>query len=212
MVGSRVDASRVNAETDRDDPVSKYLPKFRYRLDGFVPEAKAESVADAPITLFQLASHMSGLGRDWPPGTVHGWPHSMDGGGPPPTNGLEFPDHAAMYRATANTRLTTPPFVYPAYSNTGIALLGMALTAANRMASKTPNEEPATFAELAERDIFRPLGMNDSHFLTTDENKHNVVVPSLSPAVAVCIIFGPRGSAALSSRDVGPRLLRCDEP
>ena len=90
-----------------------------------------------------------------------------------------------MYKATTNNRLTSPPFAYPAYSNTGIALLGMALVAANRMASKVPNKEPATFADLAARDIFVPLGMNGSHFLATEKNKQHIVVPSLAPGVAV---------------------------
>lgn len=165
--------------------MEKYLPKFRYRLDGYGPKSNSVTPQDAPITLFQLASHMSGLGRDWPPGTVHGWPHAMQGGGPPPTNGLPFPDHAAMYKTTAENRLTTPPFSYPAYSNTGIALLGMALVSANRMASKHPQTEPNTFAELVTRDLFKPMGLNGSHFLVTDDNRHLIVVPSLAPEVAV---------------------------
>ncbi|KAJ3552290.1 hypothetical protein NM688_g4225 [Phlebia brevispora] len=167
-----------------DDPVEKYLPDFRYRLDGYAPSKSIAKSEEAPITLFQLASHMSGLGRDWPPGTVHGFPHDMQGGGPPPTNGLPFPDHAAMLRTIIANRLVTPPFAYPAYSNTGIALLGMALVSANRMASKFPETEPNTFADLIARDIFEPMGMNSSSFLATEKNKHLVVVPSLAPEVA----------------------------
>ncbi|THH18804.1 hypothetical protein EW146_g2249, partial [Bondarzewia mesenterica] len=60
-----------------DDPVNKYFPGFEYRLDGFNPSADTPPPSQAPITLFQLASHMSGLGRDWPPGTVHNWPNDM---------------------------------------------------------------------------------------------------------------------------------------
>ena len=170
---------------DREDPVEKYLPEFAYRLDGFAPTSHAYARKDAPITLFQLATHMSGLGRDWPAGTVHNWPHDLQGGGPPPTNGLPFPAHAAVYAAAAAHHLTSPPYAYPAYSNTGTALLGIALVAANRAASARPAAEPASYAALLQRDVFAPLGMNGSHFLATQENKHAVVVPSLAPEVAV---------------------------
>lgn len=72
---------------------------------------------------------------------------------------------------------------HPAYSNTGTALLGMAIVAANREAFGP--EEPSTFAELLQRDVLDPLGMNDTHFLATGANKNSIVVPSLAPEVAV---------------------------
>ncbi|EED80978.1 predicted protein [Postia placenta Mad-698-R] len=167
-----------------DDPVEKFFPDFKYRLDGVKPTNKDATGENMAVTLFDLASHMSGMGRDWPPGTVHNWPKDMMGGGPPPTNGLPFPDHASLFRAIERYRLTSPPWSYPAYSNTATGLLGIALVAANRAASKHPGQEPAEYAELLQRDIFGPLGMNGSHFLTTDANKHQVVVPSLGPEVA----------------------------
>lgn len=167
----------------RDDPVEKYLPKFQYRLDGLDESIAPPSKEDTPITLFQLATHMSGLGRDWPPGTVHSWPHDLVGAGPPPTNGLPFPSHDDVYAATARHHLTSPPMYHPAYSNTGTALLGMAVVAANK-AAFGPGE-PSGFAELLKRDVLDPLGINDTHFLATDANKYAVVIPSLSPEVAV---------------------------
>jgi CubicO group peptidase (beta-lactamase class C family) len=169
----------------RDDPVEKYLPQFKYRPDGFDPSLPSTSTKQAPITLFQLASHMSGLGRDWPAGVVVNWPKDMFGGGPPPTNGHPFPDHAALFNAITNTGLISPPFSYPAYSNTGTGLLGLALVAANRAASKNPDKEPAEYADLLKRDLFDPMGLNGSHFLTTEANKHLVVAPSLAPEVVV---------------------------
>lgn len=131
---------------------------------------------------------MSGLGRDWPSGTVANWPKDMFGGGPPPTNGLPFPDHASLYKAISNTMLVSPPFSYPAYSNTGTGLLGMALVAANRAASKNPAQEPLDYAALIKRDVFDPMGLNGSHFLTTEVNKHLVVAPSLAPEVVVRLL------------------------
>ncbi|KAL5508717.1 hypothetical protein ACEPAG_4802 [Sanghuangporus baumii] len=165
-----------------DDPVTKYLPDFKYRLDGFDPSQPTPPRSQAPITLFQLASHMSGLGRDWPPGTVSGWPFNLTGGGPPPTNGLPFPSHRALFEAIKKHHLTSLPYNYPAYSNTGTGLLGLALVAANRAAFG--HKEPTTFADLLKRDIFDALGMNGSHFLTTETNKHLIVAPSLAPEVA----------------------------
>lgn len=61
----------------------------------------------------------------------------------------------------------------------------MALVAANRAASEDPSAEPDNYADLLKRDIFGPMGLNGSHFLTTDRNKHLIVVPSLAPEVAV---------------------------
>ena len=167
----------------RDDPVAKHLKDFTYRLDGLDPHKPAPSVDEAPITLFQLVTHMSGLGRDWPPGTVAAWPHSMQGGGPPPTNGNPFPTHKALFDAIARHHLTSPPAAYPAYSNTGTGLLGVALAAASSAAAG--DASVISYADLLQRDLFTPMGLNGSHFLTTDENKHLVVVPSVGPEVAV---------------------------
>ncbi|KAJ7506556.1 beta-lactamase/transpeptidase-like protein [Mycena galericulata] len=158
-----------------DDPVNKYLPNFKPRLS-------LSRSTNLSITLFQLASHMSGLGRDWPPGNVGNWPKDLFGAGPPPTNGLPFPDHVSLFRAIEKNPLVSHPYAIPGYSNTGIAVLGLALVAANRVVNGP--EEPASYAALIKRDIFDPLGMNGSHFLTTDTNKHLVVVPSLAPEVA----------------------------
>lgn len=176
--------SQTCALSHRDDHVDNYLPEFKYRLDGFDPLEAPPSRSEAPITLFQLASHMSGLGRDWPPGTVLNWPNSMMGGGPPPTNGLPFPSHEAIFEATSKHYLTSPPFNYPAYSNTGLGLLGLAMVAASRKAFGP--KEPVAYSDLLKRDVFDALGMNGSHFLTTDQNKDSIVIPSLAPEVAVC--------------------------
>ncbi|KAH9884522.1 beta-lactamase/transpeptidase-like protein [Cubamyces lactineus] len=165
-----------------EDPVNKYLPNFTYRLDGLDPQLSLDAHEMPPITLFQLASHMSGLGRDWPAGTVFNWPHNMFGGGPPPTNGHPFPTKEDLLNAIARHHLTSPPWFYPAYSNTGSGSLGLALAAASSAASG--DASVVNYAELLKRDVFEPLGMNGSHFLTTEANKHLVVVPSLAPVVA----------------------------
>ncbi|OCH90269.1 beta-lactamase/transpeptidase-like protein [Obba rivulosa] len=187
-----------------DDPVTKLFPDLSYRLDGFHPDSKKLPQNEAPVTLFDLAGHMSGMGRDWPPGTVSNWPKDMQGGGPPPINGLPFPDHASLFKAIASHRLTSPPFSYPAYSNTATGLLGLALVVANRLASEDPSHEPDSYAALLKRDIFDPMGLNGSHFLTTEQNRHLVVVPSLGPEVADQDFFdamNPAGGQFMSLHD-----------
>lgn len=168
----------------RDDPVEKHLKGFTYRVDGLDPEATPEPREERPpITLYQLATHMSGLGRDWPPGTVSDWPHDMLGMGPPPTNGRPFPSNEDLLDALAQYHLTSPPLFHPAYSNTGTAMLGLALAAASSAADG--DAQTISYADLVKRDIFEPMGLNGSHFLATEKNKHLVVVPSLAPEVAV---------------------------
>jgi CubicO group peptidase (beta-lactamase class C family) len=173
--------------TFREDPVHKYIPEFKPRLDGFDSNKPVTPNDRAVITIAQLASHMSGLGRDWPSGTVRDWPNSFQGSGPPPYNGLPFPSHESLLKAIKETRLVSPPQAYPAYSNTGTGALGLAVVAANRLANG--ENEPNLYADLVERDIFKPLLMNDSHHLATKENKGMVVVPSYLPEIAVSFII-----------------------
>lgn len=125
------------------------------------------------------------------------------------TNGLPFPSHDSLFNAVSKHYLTSPPYSYPAYSNTGTGILGLALVAANRAAYGTG--EPDTYAKLLKRDIFDPLALNGSHFLTTDENKHLVVVPSKAPEVAV---RAPTFSYdhQFNCYTSGPRLPGCYEP
>ncbi|KAF8490902.1 beta-lactamase/transpeptidase-like protein [Gautieria morchelliformis] len=159
------------------DPVAKYLPRFRPRVDGFV-SSDATPKSSSHMTLLQLGTHLSGLGRDWPSANVAEWPKNMMGGGPPPTNGLPFRSNEALLKSIAETRLPPPPLKYPSYSNAGTGALGLAVVAANQ--AYGPGQ-PKTYAELVQRDIFNPLKLNGSHFLATEANKHLIVVPSLGP-------------------------------
>ena len=120
----------------------------------------------------------------------------MFGGGPPPTNGHWFPSHESLFEAIATHHLTSPPGAYPAYSNTGTGLLGVALEAAANNASGV-GDGGLSYAELLQRDVFGPMGMNGSHLLTTEENKHLVVVPSVGPEVAVRLPLIPMRSTGI---------------
>ncbi|KAH9940097.1 beta-lactamase/transpeptidase-like protein [Epithele typhae] len=165
-----------------DDPIDKYIPGFVYNPSG-VNRASPMFAVDTPLmTLRALASHTSGLGRDWPPGTVANWPHDLAGMGPPPTNGLPFPSYDALLAAIARYPLVSPPGYSPAYSNTGTALLGYALAVAKSAAEGAAQK--ISYPEMLQRDVFGPMLLNDSHFLATPENRHRIVVPSLAPEVA----------------------------
>ncbi|EGN94877.1 hypothetical protein SERLA73DRAFT_77610 [Serpula lacrymans var. lacrymans S7.3] len=150
----------------RDDSVKKYIPQLTY-----IPE-------EDPMTFRQLMSHMSGLGRDWPPGnTSNAWPKTLGGAGPLYYNGQPFPTHQDVYDAIAYDPLIAPPYTYPIYSNTGYSLLGITNVAANEAFEGSGS--PTTHAELVKRDIFDPLGLNGSSFFLTDVNKPHVVVASV---------------------------------
>ena len=167
----------------RDDPVDKYLEDFRYRLDGFDPHRPQPTPEEAPITLFQLATHMSGMGRDWPPGSAAKWPYEASGGGPPPDNGRPFPTYEALFDDMPRHHLVSYPWTYPSYSNTGVGVLGLALAAASRVADG--HDSVIAHADLLQRDIFGPMGLNGSHFLATERNKNSVVVSSVVPNTVV---------------------------
>ncbi|KAH7922968.1 beta-lactamase/transpeptidase-like protein [Leucogyrophana mollusca] len=148
-----------------DEPISRVFPRLVYNRD------------EGPITYRQLMSHMSGLGRDLPPGDAsQAWPTSLGGGGPPPENGRPFPTLEDIFKAISANQPVVPPYTYPVYSNTGFQLLGMANVAANR--AFEGEDAPSTHAQLIHRDVFGPLGFNGTSFLTTDANKHHVAVAS----------------------------------
>ncbi|KAJ7342634.1 beta-lactamase/transpeptidase-like protein [Mycena albidolilacea] len=163
-----------------DDPVDKFLPEFSYSSGGW-GDTQDGRVTSGPVTLRQLASHMSGLTREFPRGNMKNWPHSLEGTGPPPINGCPFPSTEQMINGLKKYPLTIPTYSYPVYSNVGMAVLGQAAVAANRDFEKFNNitrSPPSTWPALAQRDIFDPLGLNGSSFVVTPWNKDHVAVAS----------------------------------
>ncbi|KIJ61713.1 hypothetical protein HYDPIDRAFT_115522 [Hydnomerulius pinastri MD-312] len=135
---------------------------------------------DGPITYRQLMSHMSGLARDLPAGDGTGnWPLSLHGRGPPPFNGLPFPDLDTILKAVVETPRVVAPYTYPVYSNTGYNILGMANVVANQKFQG--DGAPATQAELLRRDIFHPLDMN-TVFAVAEAPKMNFAISSTFPS------------------------------
>lgn len=168
----------------RDDPVSKHLPSYAPNFTSFTT---LSPTLEPVVTLRDLASHTSGLGRDWPPGALAQFPNSTEGSAPPPDNGLPFPTLEGVLDAVQKYSLVNPPGVWPSYSNTGLGILGQALVAANHKWEQRQGLEnpPSSVAELMLRDVFSPLGMNGSTYLATPENVHAVVVPSFESDVVV---------------------------
>ncbi|EGO21816.1 hypothetical protein SERLADRAFT_474737 [Serpula lacrymans var. lacrymans S7.9] len=146
-----------------DDPVDKLLSLTYHTNYG-------------PITFRQLMSHMSGLNTFSPPGDASGsWPKSPEG-----ESSSGHATLAQVLESIASHRPIAPPYTFPVYSNTGYKLLGLANVAANR-AFENHTDAPSTHAELMHRDVFTPLGLKDSSFLTSPTNRANVVVPSIQP-------------------------------
>ncbi|KAJ7499888.1 beta-lactamase/transpeptidase-like protein [Mycena latifolia] len=162
-----------------DDPVDKFLPEFTYSPGGWT-ERHDDQATSGPVTLRQLATHMSGLTREFPRGNMDNWPHSLEGTGPPPMNGCPFPTTDQMITGLKKYPLAVPTYSYPVYSNVGMAILGQVAVAANAAFEKAKNipGSPTTWAALAQRDIFDPLGLNGSSFVVTPHNKANVAVAS----------------------------------
>jgi CubicO group peptidase (beta-lactamase class C family) len=133
-----------NGRLRLSDPAEKYFPEVKL-VQGPVPDAP-------PITLIQLATHTSGLGRE--------------------------PDHTATYvkgpvgewektlvAALPQTHYVADPGTWYSYSNIGYAVLGAALGHAAG--------EPYT--EYVPRHIFAPLGM-----LHTSLDENDAMLPHLS--------------------------------
>ena len=127
MLEQLVEANKVHLS----DPVEKYFPEIKLVQDRF-PNAPA-------ITLIQLATHTSGLGREpdntdtYVTGAVADW-------------------EKTLIAALPHTHYTLEPGTRYSYSNIGYAILGAALSRAAG--------EP--YLEYVPKHIFQPLGMTHS--------------------------------------------------
>jgi len=113
------------------DPVEKYFPEIK-TVQGRFPDAP-------PITLIQLATHTSGLGREpdntetYVTGAVANW-------------------EKTLIAALPHTHYILEPGTRYSYSNIGFAILGAAL-------SRAAGE---SYVEYVPKHIFQPLGMTHS--------------------------------------------------
>ncbi|KAF8973666.1 beta-lactamase/transpeptidase-like protein [Flammula alnicola] len=185
-----------------DDPADKYLPEFTppsssYGWARYLDGQNQLVDSDRPrITLRQLASHLAGIGRDYPPRDIGEWPI------PNPAAKSLLPDQNRTYdeimKAVSQYPLVNVPYEYPIYSNTGIDVLGLANIAANQISSVDPSREPGTHKELVKRDIFDPLGLNSSFFRVPAADatlRGHIAVPS-KDAEWADVSLGDMGDAA----------------
>ena len=137
-----------------------------------------------PLTLRQLASHISGIGRGYPPADWTSWPEIPDDQKSlivpsnlrrssrnkfTPTE--NFPTIPKIMDAIVQYPLVAPSYSYPIYSNTDFSLLGWCIVAATKAADPTAS---GSYAE----DIVQPLSMNGSTFLVSTKDKAHLAFPS----------------------------------
>jgi CubicO group peptidase (beta-lactamase class C family) len=127
MLEQLVDAGKVHLS----DPVEKYFPEIK-QVKGTFPDAP-------PITLMQLATHTSGLGRE---------PDDVAIATAGPVSEWE----KTLIAALPHLRYEFEPGTRFSYSNMGFAILGVAL---ERAAGEA-------YTEYVPKHIFTPLGMTHS--------------------------------------------------
>ncbi|KAF8167663.1 beta-lactamase/transpeptidase-like protein [Crassisporium funariophilum] len=196
-----------------DDPVEKYLPEFSPPSYGWAEYLNGDEQSnhnETPrITLRQLASHLAGIGRDYPPADLGEWPDN---------DPLEVPRQAgipgrpersytSIIKALSQYPLINIPYEYPIYSNTGIDLLGLSNIAANKLQSSDPAGEPGTHKELLLRDVFEPLGLNSSFYRVPESGlKAHIAVPKIDSEWANFVLGDtddPAGGQYSSLADLG---------
>jgi CubicO group peptidase (beta-lactamase class C family) len=145
MLEQLVEAGKVHLS----DPVEKYFPEIK-SVQGRFPDAP-------PITLIQLATHTSGLGREpddadtYVTGAVADW-------------------EKTLIAALPHTHYIYEPGTRYSYSNIGYAILGAALSRAAR--------EPYT--EYVPKHILQPLGMTHSAL-----ERNSAMLPHLAKGYVV---------------------------
>ncbi|PPQ63771.1 hypothetical protein CVT24_004313 [Panaeolus cyanescens] len=164
-----------------DDPVDKYLPDVQPFAGGWsdLLAGTTDSIADEKprITLRQLATHLGGIGRDYPPIPYPDWPIQSD---QDPQILLQG-NYTEIIKSISRYPLVNSPYQYPIYSNTGMDILGLANIAANAQAHPGSDSEPKTHRDLIKRDIFDPLGFTHSFYQMPNSSLRNyVAVPSPS--------------------------------
>ncbi|CAA7265929.1 unnamed protein product [Cyclocybe aegerita] len=171
-----------------DDPVTNYVPDFSppaYGWADFLVEGSANANQGEPerITLRQLASHLGGIGRDYPPHDIGEWPTTTTPWGAlvKSARGEPLPNrtYENIMKALNQYPLVNVPYEYPIYSNIGFDLLGLANVAANQKASIDPKAEPQTHEELLKRDIFDHMGLTSSFYRVPESPlRDHIAVPS----------------------------------
>ncbi|KAJ7619223.1 beta-lactamase/transpeptidase-like protein [Mycena polygramma] len=152
-----------------DDPVTKFMPNFTHPSYGWADflNGNEHTPDNSPITLRQLASHLSGIGRDYPPVDVgETWPAPIFAADEDyKFKGLVDRNLEELLDAVATIPLATPQYTFPLYSNAGFDILGLSNVAAHNLATG----ESTTHRQLMQDHVFDPLGLNSSFYVVPDD-------------------------------------------
>lgn len=159
-----------------DEPLTTYLPEFSIQTRGWPMSG---------ITIRRMLTHHSGLPSDRLKGFIFG-----------DTRPSDYPDSfLRLPSLLAEDHAATPPDTIFSYSNLAFSLLGNVVA---RVSGQT-------FENRMQETIFQPLGMRDSSFLMTDEDRL---------AIAPCYVAGktehvpyirdiPAGGLVSTAADMG---------
>ncbi|KAL2836584.1 beta-lactamase/transpeptidase-like protein [Aspergillus pseudoustus] len=152
-----------------DDPITKYLPEL---VNGTADQYHIRHVTWDEITVGQLASHMSGVARDYCSKDVT----LETGPGITPSQDIHKPccgngpkcgsDEFLQY--LANQAPVAPPGVTPSYSNMAFQLLGYIVA---RRAGQP-------FGEVLQRDIFDVLGLTETSIFAPVNSSAGIIPTS----------------------------------
>ncbi|KAJ7751289.1 beta-lactamase/transpeptidase-like protein [Mycena maculata] len=180
-----------------DDTVTKFLPNFTFPSYGwsdFLNGNNYTAEHASPITLRQLASHLSGIGRDYPPIDIGvPWPAPLSRGvkAAEERKRMNVNSGAPVLDPVAKYPLVAPQYTFPIYSNTGFDVLGLCNVAANTLATG----KQLTYREQMQQDIFEPLGMNSFYEVPHDSLAARVAVPASDSELAD-LTFEPDNDAS----------------
>jgi len=143
-----------------EDPVKKYVPEYQVRgIDG----------REAQTTMFQLATHTSGLPRNTPAQIKFSEIFDRWMLGDTGNTAFTLPSNKEMLQSLRHVRLEYPPYDYVHhndrhYSNLGYSLLGLAVERTSKM----------DFPQLVTRNITGPLRMNHTGTLSNTMDDKSV--------------------------------------
>jgi CubicO group peptidase (beta-lactamase class C family) len=99
------------------------------------------------------------------------------------SNGTRVCTREDVLKAIASRPLAFEPWTRPLYSNTGFNLLGWAIPEAVQQKTSglkdqySPGKDSQTVEDLLHKDVFEPLGMEDTSFWVPLDKRDNVAVP-----------------------------------
>ncbi|KAF8216007.1 beta-lactamase/transpeptidase-like protein [Mycena galopus ATCC 62051] len=166
--------------------------------------AKDSASAKSPITLRQLASHLSGLGRDYPPDDFgEPWPRPLAvEDRDDKLQALMDVSPEEFLNAVAKFPLVAPQYTFPIYSNTGFDVLGLC----NVGAAQLFTGQAKNYSELLQDDVFDPLGLNSSFYgIPNSRLAAQIAVPSSNSDMADFLfpaVLDPSGGQYSSLADL----------